>query len=72
MKVKDLLSKYNGEFYIYENVYNEYGHVIDVDCIANHSEFRTSNKKNEEIMEREIHDFDAGYSSFLNIYLEDL
>ena len=71
MTVKELLSKYNGDFYIYENVYDEHGNVIDIGCIANHSEFRTSSK-NEEIMEREVHDFNAGYASFLNIYLEDV
>ena len=69
MKVKDLLSKYNGEFYIYENVYNEYGNLIDNDCIATHAEFRTASGK-DKIMERKVHVFHAGHF-FLNIYLED-
>lgn len=71
MKVKDLLNKYSGEFYIYENVYNEYGNIIDNDCIATHAEFRTASRKKDKIMERKVHDFSAGYF-FLNIYLEDL
>lgn len=65
MRVKDLLNKYNGEFYIHENVYNEYGNLIDVDCVAYHNGNYT-----EEIGNREVHDFQAGHF-FLNIYLED-
>lgn len=70
MKVKDLLSKYNGEFYIYENVYNECGSLVDEDCIASHKDFRTANKQANKIANRKVHDFVAGHF-FLNIYLED-
>lgn len=70
MKVKDLLSKYNGEFYIYENVYNEYGNIIDNNCILTHAGCRTASRRKNKIMEREVHDFSAGHF-FLNIYLGD-
>ena len=70
MKVKDLLNKYNGEFYIYENVYGEYGSLVDTNCIASHEEFRTANRLKNKIMQRKVHDFEAGHF-FLNIYLED-
>ena len=70
MKVKDLLNKYNGEFYIYENVYNEYGNIIDNDCIASHEDFRTANRHTNMVRKRKVHDFTAGHF-FLNIYLED-
>lgn len=70
MKVKDLLNKYNGEFYIYENVYNEHGNLVDNNCIASHAGFRMASRKKNKIMERKVHDFSAGHF-FLNIYLED-
>lgn len=70
MKVKDLLNRYNGEFYIYENVYNEHGNIVDNDCIASHEDFRTANRHINIVREREINDFTAG-RFFLNIYLKD-
>ena len=67
MKVKELLNKYNGEFYIYENVYNEHGYLIDNDCIADHN---TPFNYLDKVRNREIHDFSAG-NFFLCIYLKD-
>ena len=69
MLVKDLLNKYNGQFYIYEDVLNEYGSIIDVNCIASHEDLITENKHTNEIKERKVHNFEAGMF-FLNIYLE--
>lgn len=70
MKVKDLLSKYDGKFYIYRNVYNEYGNIIDNECIATNTIYEDESKRKDMIMSREVHDFQAGHF-FLNIYLKD-
>jgi hypothetical protein len=71
MQVKDLIKFCNGEFYIYENAYNEYGNIVDTPCIATHADFRTANKYINQIKNREVNDFTCGHF-FINIYVKDL
>ena len=68
MKVKDLLRKYNGEFYIYWIVKDEHGKLVVGECVASHASFRTPSRNRDKIMECEVHDFNAGVCR-LNIYI---
>lgn len=70
MLLKDLLNKYDGEFCLYEDVYNGCGNLIDNRFIANHKDFIKENKYTNKIKERKIHRFEVGKKGFLNIYLE--
>ena len=70
MTVKDLLSKYRGEFYIYENAIDNFGNTIKKRCIANHNDFSIESMKTEIIKKREIRDLQVANLS-LNIFLED-
>lgn len=69
MTVKELLSKYNGKFYIYENIYNKHGDYLNTNLIANHNDITN------EIMNRTIKEFHTGnyfstHDSFLSIHIE--
>ena len=66
MKVKDILTRFDGEFYIYKDIRNKHGNIIDNECIASNSSiWRELNK----YANCEIKEITAG-NFFLNIYLK--
>lgn len=69
MLLKDLLSKYNGKFYVYEGQYDEDGNLISNNFITSYVDFTKENRHIDRIKKRKVHNFYVG-KDFLNIYLE--